>query len=180
MLRSSRINIGRALCLLLALALALQLQQESVDGARCAKPENLENGIIWQRRNFIRFRCLPTFMLMGNAMLTCGLSGRLSGERPFCASEYQARCLTIDRTFYIHIYISLISVPTLRRVWLRTAARSGQRPHRDTARPARSCHVQRRLRGGRKRYRLLQRTQLGSRAGQLSASQSYAESRLRL
>jgi len=71
----------------LILLLLLQLQLRIVE-ARCNRPEDLANGSIIMRRNFLRFRCYSNYILLGRASLTCGISGRLSGERPFCASKY--------------------------------------------------------------------------------------------
>ncbi|KAL7742309.1 hypothetical protein ACLKA6_005567 [Drosophila palustris] len=76
--------------LLLLLLLQLQLQLGSVE-ARCNRPDDLANGSVVQRRNSLRFRCYNNYFLVGRSYLSCGVNGRLSGERPFCARPGCAR-----------------------------------------------------------------------------------------
>ncbi|XP_017015090.2 uncharacterized protein Sr-CI [Drosophila takahashii] len=67
------------------LALLLIYSIDHTNG-RCERSLDLDHGQVnFRARNVVRFRCNRGYSLQGVLMKTCDRSGRLRGEKPFCA-----------------------------------------------------------------------------------------------
>lgn len=64
------------------------MMTQYASAARCKYPERPDNGRARVRLNVVRVFCNDGYTLIGQQHFTCDRAGRLSGERPVCASKY--------------------------------------------------------------------------------------------